>query len=78
MAKLFTDDDKIIAKHIEGYEYITRDDDGQLAIHSEKPKKCMGLWLSHGATTMLPVDCFESVLWIDDEPALIRDIVEGA
>lgn len=75
---MFTEDEKIIAKHINRkYKWIARDSDGNLCVYKGKPKKLHTAWIA-------PIDeletlvsfshMFSSVKWEDDEPTLIEDI----
>lgn len=82
--KEFTNDEKIIARNIsKEYKWIARDDNGDLCIYKEKPKKSKCIWnISSGnlfdklETLTAFNHMFSSIKWEDDEPVLIKDIYD--
>lgn len=77
----FTEDDKIVAKHInKKFKWVARDKSGDLYIYYNKPTKGFSSneWIMNGAWGYLFgfEDLFKSVTWEDKEPTLIRDIYD--
>lgn len=75
---MFTEDEKIIAKHINRkYKWIARDSDGNLCVYKGKPKKEESSWHSDGYGHFYYFNhLFLAVKWKDDEPTLIKDIYD--
>lgn len=76
--KMFTEDEKIIAKHINRKcKWIARDSDGNLCVYKGKPKKEESSWHSDGYGHFYYFNhLFLAVKWKDDEPTLIKDIYD--
>lgn len=77
----FTEDEKIIAKHIDKkYKWVARDKSGNLYVYCNKPAKGISSneWITDGGLAHIFgfEDLFKSVTWEDAEPTLIRDIYD--
>lgn len=75
--KMFTEDEKIIAKHIDRKcKWIARDSDGCIYIFIKKPTKLENGWNSStGFDEFFAFNhMFKSIKWEDDEPTRISDI----
>lgn len=73
----FTKEEKKILRCFKqiGYNYIARDEDGELALYSNKPYKKTTMWNYHdGEYIDLRIKMFESIKWEDSEPFEIPDI----
>lgn len=70
-----------ILKHIneKGIEYIARDSDSSLCAYKSRPYKINCMWIATRAcyTMFLFKDCFQFINWEDEEPTLIKDILEN-
>ena len=84
--KEFTEDEKIIAMHInKKYKWMARDKSGGLYIYMSKPTKkgSSSNWLVDNflyiniKNFIDAKDMFSSIKWEDDEPTLIRDIYDS-
>lgn len=63
------------------YEWIARDEDGEVWLFKNKPKKIAdGIWDATGddfeSATLVNLLLFKEILWEDDEPIYIDDYVE--
>lgn len=78
--KEFTDDELgIMRSLLKKYEWVARDNDGELYIfRSYKPKKENGYWDNKGLFRKLALfnHIFNSIQWEDEEPVFIDDYVE--
>jgi hypothetical protein len=78
--KEFTDDELgIMRSLLKKYEWVARDNDGELYIfRSYKPKKENGCWDNKGLFRKLALfnHIFNSIQWEDEEPVYIDDYVE--
>ena len=74
--KTFTEVEKTIARNIDiGYKWMARDQDGNLCIYEEKPKKEECSWYDDVYKYLCYFNhLFPAIKWEDDEPTLIRDI----
>ena len=75
--KIFTKDEKIIAKNIDKeYKWMARDSDGNLCVYEEKPRKSKGGgWYSDGYKYISYFNhLFSAIKWEDGEPMRISDI----
>lgn len=75
---VFTDDEKTILRNISNdYEYITRDSDGDLELHTEEPYKDSGIWYCQGDTECFDIynDIFKCIKWEDEEPCEFRKYI---
>lgn len=81
--KKFSDFEVEFVKHIDKrHQYIARDKDDNLACYTKKPSKRHddGEWYNytfHGKYILEFDDIFPSIKWEDDEPTLIKDIIEN-
>lgn len=70
-----------ILKHINknGIKYISRDSNNSLYVYKNKPYKDNRMWIlpNNGYGLDLFKDCFQFINWEDEEPTLIRDILEN-
>lgn len=75
--KTFSDDEKIVAKHIDKkYKYITREENGELWLHTSKPMK-KDCWFNADddyCEIAVDDDVFQQIQWSDNEPVKIDDI----
>ena len=63
------------------YEWIARDEDGEVWLFKNKPKKIAdGIWDATGddfeSATLVNLLLFKEILWEDEEPVCIDDYVE--
>ena len=63
------------------YEWIARDEDGEVWLFKNKPKKIAdGIWDATGddfeSATLVNLLLFKEILWEDEEPIYIDDYVE--
>ena len=63
------------------YEWIARDEDGEVWLFKNKPKKIAdGIWDATGddfeSATLVNLLLFKEILWEDEEPVYIDDYVE--
>ena len=75
--KTFTEAEKTIARNIDWeYKWMARDQDGNLCIYDEKPRKRRSCWCSPDGYDYISYfnHLFPAIKWEDDEPTLIRDI----
>lgn len=81
--KKFSDFEVEFAKRIDKqYQYIARDKDGFLTCYAKKPSKrhAKGKWSNYTFQEYYNLefdDIFPSIKWEDDEPTLIKDIIEN-
>lgn len=81
--KKFSDFEVEFAKHIgKRYQYIARDKDDALACYRKKPSKLHAEegwsdYTFYGEYTLQFDDIFPSIKWEDDEPTLIKEIIEN-
>ena len=80
-AKL-TKDEKVILRNIyKEYKWITRDEEGDLAVHNVKPYKSPEFWVSESDIAweyLVPFNnLFQFIKWEDEEPYLIENLLEG-
>lgn len=72
----FTEEEKNVFKTFKqiGYNYIARDEDGELALYSDKPYKKPTMWnYDSGEYMELKINMFKSIKWEDSEPFEIPD-----
>ena len=75
--KTFSEAEKTIARNIDReYKWMARDQDGNLCIYDEKPRKRRSCWCSPDGYDYISYfnHLFPAIKWEDDEPTLIRDI----
>ena len=77
-----TKDEKVILRNIyKEYKWITRDEEGDLAVHNVKPYKSPEFWVSESNIAweyLVPFNnLFQFIKWEDDEPYLIEDLLGG-
>ena len=70
-----------------GYQYIARDDEGQIEFFFDKPQKLLSLWCCSEESTKDTIEnpymsyfdnnLFSSVTWKDKEPTKIEDLLQG-
>ena len=74
--KNFTNDEKAIARNIDGeYKWIARDRDGNLCVYDGKPRKRGSYWYSDNYYRLSYFNhLFPAIKWEDEEPTRIRDI----
>ena len=75
--KTFSEAEKTIARNIDReYKWMARDQDGNLCIYDEKPRKRRSCWCSPDGYDYISYfnHLFPTIKWEDDEPTLIRDI----
>lgn len=61
------------------YKWITKDKDGMVKIHKEKPERKNTTWIIPNQWVALRCfdrDLFKNILWEDDEPLYIDDYVD--
>ena len=77
--KIFTKDDITIAKLIpKEWKYIARDEDRNLCVYIEKPRKHFETWEGVNVWDMTLFNkYFKNISWEDKEPILISDIIGG-
>ena len=80
-AKL-TKDEKVILRNIyKEYKWITRDEEGDLAVHNVKPYKSPEFWVSESDIAweyLVPFNnLFQFIKWEDEEPYSIEALLEG-
>ena len=76
-----TEDEKVILRNIyKEYKWITRDEEGDLAVHNVKPYKSPEFWVSESDIAweyLVPFNnLFQFIKWEDEEPYLIEDLLE--
>lgn len=61
------------------YRFITRDDEDKLYFYSVKPRKYNRYWqyLAQNQRRLLSDDLFSFVKWEDEEPKVIKDILDN-
>lgn len=61
------------------YRFITRDDEDKLYFHSVKPRKYNRYWqyLAQNQRRLLSDNLFSFVKWEDEEPKVIKDILDN-
>ena len=77
--KQFTDDELAIMRSLpKEYEWMARDDDGELYIFDKKPKKINGIWDNTDRLNDFYFfeHLFKSITSEDEEPLFIPDYVE--
>ena len=75
--KTFTEVEKIIARNIDKeYKWMARDQDGNLCIYDEKPRKRRSSWFSSDGYYYISYfnHLFPAIKWEDSEPTKISDI----
>jgi len=74
--KTFTEVEKTIAKNInKEYRWMARDQNGNLYIYEEKPKKRNDRWISYYYNYIFYFNhLFSAIKWEDEEPTRISDI----
>ena len=76
----FTEEDIVLAKLIpKKHKYITRDYDRRLFLHESKPTKpkSFGVWIDDNMSDFSVFsENFKSILFDDEEPTLIEDIIK--
>ena len=61
-------------KHI----YITKDEDSNIYLFDEKPRKIGGCWYGRGAHLMAPFNkLFQFIQWGDEEATSIQDVLKN-
>lgn len=77
--KMFTQDDITIAKLIpKEWKYIARDEDGDLCVYIEKPRRHFETWEGVNVSDITLFNkYFKTISWEDKEPVLISDIIGG-
>ena len=58
-----------------GYNYLARDEDGELWVHNAFPHKHTSGWSSHNFIHKIEYDQFSEVKWTDDEPTKIAELL---
>lgn len=81
MSKIFTEEEKIIAKNFNPrLKYIARDKDGELYLFNNRPVKNDYMWSCVDIWDKSPCQCgaslFKAIKWLDDQPVKIRDIYD--
>lgn len=74
-----TDDEKAILRSVDNkFEFIARDEDGNLFIYMRKPYKDQTKWESGALVTALDIfnHLFQSIKWEDKEPWSIKELLE--
>lgn len=77
--KEFTDDELAIMRSLpKEYEWMARDDDGELYIFDKKPKNINGIWENNERLNHFYFfeHLFKSITSEDEEPVFIDDYVE--
>ena len=77
--KQFTDDELAIMRSLpKEYEWLSKDDTGDIYVFDKKPKNINGIWDSNGKLRDLDLfnHLFNSITWEDEEPVFIDDYVE--
>lgn len=74
--KTFTEVEKTIARNIDWeYRWMARDQDGNLCIYEEKPRKEEDSWYFDGYNRFSYFNhLFSAIKWEDEEPTRISDI----
>ena len=74
--KTFSEAEKTIARNIDReYKWMARDQDGNLCIYEEKPKKRNDSWISYDYDYIFYFNhLFSAIQWEDEEPTRISDI----
>ena len=77
-----TEDEKVILRNLpKEYKWITRDEEGDLAVHNVKPYKSPEFWVSKSDIAreyLVPFNnLFRFIKWEDDEPYSIEELLEG-
>lgn len=78
MIKL-TEDEKAILRNMDGdFEYIARDENGELWVYGVKPEKREreGEWWDPDNGLLPFSGLFQFIKWEDEEPYLIEDLLE--
>lgn len=83
--KKYTDDEIKLAEFYKwlGYKYISKNSDDSLIVSKNRPEKICGVWVSLNKRLCLPKEDASkiktpNILWEDDEPILIDDILNSA
>lgn len=74
-----TDDEGAILRSVDNkFEFIARDEDGNLFIYMRKPYKDQIRWESGALVTALDIfnHLFQSIKWEDEEPWSIKKLLE--
>ena len=67
--------DRAFLDYLKGYEYMTRDGDGELYVYITKPKKGLRNWADARFKSLRGLDIgFPMVKWSDAEPWKIDDL----
>lgn len=67
--------DRAFLDYLKGYEYMTRDGDGELYAYITKPKKGIRNWADARFKSLAGLDIdFPMVKWSDSEPWKIEDL----
>ena len=56
--------------------WVARDKDGKLAIFNKKQFKDREQWIVKGMFAWIPSKLFPEVQWSDEEPAMIKLVIE--
>jgi len=68
-------DDLLKQLQSDGYDYLARDESGELWTHSYPPTKQGNKWCSISYVKRIYNDNFPEVKWTDDEPTKISDLL---
>ena len=76
------EDEKVILRNLpKEYKWITRDEEGDLAVHNVKPYKSPEFWVSESDIAweyLVPFNnLFQFIKWEDEEPYSIEDLLKG-
>lgn len=75
-----TEQEKVILQNVESkFKYITRDENGDLFVFAEEPRKGTNEWINENLQEWANLNAFnhlfENVKWEDEEPTLIADLL---
>ena len=60
------------------HRYIERDEDSNIYLFDEKPRKIGGCWYGRGAHLLVPFNkLFQFVQWKDEEPTSIKQVLRN-
>ena len=74
-----TEDEKAILRNLpEGFEWIARDEDGELWFYKNKPDKMSSQYYCKEGSIELYLfqNIFQSIKWEDGEPYCIKDLLQ--
>ena len=71
----FHHDDLLRRLQSDYYEYLTRDENGELWAHRYPPTKQWDKWCSLSYVKKIYNDNFPEIKWLDNEPTTISDLL---